>query len=224
MNGKNILLEKLNSLVKKPKKEIKNKVLEDLANQASRIITFNQQETERVIELLETGSSAFDMFGWQKELVAQYYFFATTVGFIDGILDDIKREKKFIGSFNNAEEQLEALTAESLNLLKKRQEIVKDYKEVSSVRELDLVIKAMETYPSYHTFSSFYEDLQENAYQLNLQNQFIIAYNNGYIVSMKMSPESFLEEYDKLYLSISENKKQSDQKKAIVKAKKFKKE
>lgn len=224
MRGKNILLEKLNSLVKKPKKEIKNVVLEDLATQASRIITFNQQETERVIELLETGSSSFDMFGWQKELVAQYYFFATTVGFIDGILDNIKQEKKFIRKFQHSEKKLEELTTESLSLLEKRQEIVKDYKEVSSVRELDLVIKAMETYPSYHVFPSFYEDIQENVYQLNLQNQFIIAYNNGYIVSIKMNPESFLEEYDKLYLSISENKKQTDQKKAIVKAKKFKKE
>lgn len=218
MKEKKALLEKLSKLLKNNRKESKqqDEVTTILENQIAKLETIDDKETTSTIEFLQTGKTSYNAFLWQERLVAQYHFFVTALGYMDGVLDELGRNKKLLSFFDGEEEMITAIEKERLKFLGKRQNMVEDYKETTSENELYLVIEVLEKYPSYQQFANIYADLAENHYQLNLQNELIIAYNNGYIASTKMEPTTFLETYHNLYQELSTHKKNNQNKKNQV--------
>lgn len=75
---------------------------------------------------------------------------------MDGVLDELGRNKKLLSFFDGEEEMITAIEKERLKFLGKRQNMVEDYKETTSENELYLVIEVLEKYPSYQQFANIY--------------------------------------------------------------------
>lgn len=221
MKEKKAILEKLSKILKKNKKETKasTEIIENLKQQIEKLENIDDKEITSTIELIETGRTFFKAFQWQERLVAQYHFFGTTLGYLDGVLDELRRDKRLLSFFDGEEQAIKTLEEKQIKFLEKRQEIVADYKETTSKNEPPLIMETLQTYPSYQQFTKLYTDLEENHYQLNLQNELIIAYNNGYIASTKIEPETFLETYHGLYQELCTYKQNNQKKKEQVEEK-----
>lgn len=193
MKEKKAILEKLSKILTRSQKEDKGKteIIENLEQQIEKLENIDDKETTSAIELMETGKTFCKAFEWQERLVAQYHFFGTTIGYLDGVLDELRRDKRFLNFFDGEEQAIKVLEEKQIIFLEKRQEIISNYKQATSQNEPPLIIETLQTYPSYQQFTKLYTDLEENHYQLNLQNELIIAYNNGYIASTKIEPAIF---------------------------------
>lgn len=62
----------------------------------------------------------------------------------------------------------------------------------------DVILKTLETFPSYNKFDNLYKDHKEHGTQLYLNQQLINAYNLGYIFE-KSSYDEIINKYRQLY-------------------------
>lgn len=154
------------------------------------------------------------MFLWQEKIVNEYKLFVTIIGFIDGLIDNIHRRIVFEENFNNFSE-INQLIKQKTPLLEKRKKVLEDYNNINKRKLPNFIDKILEECPSYKGFNECYEDIVKNNYQLDLQIEFINAYNFGYTKEGRVNFNYIFEEYMKLYEELVQfkNKKRDKVKK-----------
>jgi hypothetical protein len=127
-------------------------------------------------------------FLWQNNAIAAYYFFITMIGYIDSKIvreyENIDYYSKFINPIDKNDRHYEDIEKARKRIDKymiDRNEVKDGFnstiKEFYSSREF--VDPVLDEVPSFKKFSDLYNDFQKNRYQLNLQIEFMKAYNLG---------------------------------------------
>lgn len=135
-------------------------------------------------ELEQNGKVTFGAFLWQQHLSAEYKFFARILGYIDGKTAEVLGELNFESHFldeNGYSEAHEKKLEEFIELDTRRKNIVNDYTEEIPGNSLTVINEAVKANPSSDRFAEVFKDNIDNNMQLPLQNQFVQAYNEGYL-------------------------------------------
>lgn len=150
-----------------------------------KISTINKMTS---IDWKKYNSTSEPGFLWQNNAIAAYYFFITMIGYIDSKIvreyENIDYYTKFINPIDKNDRHFEDIE-KSRNRIDKymidRNEVKDGFnstiKEFYSSREF--VDPVLDEVPSFKKFSDLYNDFQKNRYQLNLQIEFMKAYNLG---------------------------------------------
>lgn len=150
-----------------------------------KISTINKMTS---IDKKKYNSTTVPGFLWQHNAIAAYYFFITMIGYIDskivGEYENINYYSKFINPLDKNDRHYEDIE-KSRNRIDKymidRREIIDGFNTIineyySSREFVDPVLAEV---PSFKKFNDLYNDFQKNSYQLNLQIEFMKAYNLG---------------------------------------------
>lgn len=181
------------------KKKQKN-FIERLELDAQLIVLYMEKNKEIIRELEETGSASFDAFLWQKELECEYGFFGSVIGYIDCELDQLKHSMNFEKSFvdeNGTSEAFEELNDSFIELATRRESVVKDYQTVMPDNSLSVIDESVKEYPGHAKISKILADNVTRELQLPLQNKYVQAYNEGYMMNrIGLSAERIFAKYD----------------------------
>ena len=159
----------------------------------------NAQEMLKEIDLFNTKSELeiirnknykkIDL--WENEVIYYSYFFITMLGFMDAKIDNTKRNISFFGEFSGSytydsqyyKNELNKNNDFMLGVLFDRDELIEDYKNINIKHSSysDLFLEVISSQPSYKKFNDLYVDSIENSTEESIQQQFINAYNIGYM-------------------------------------------
>lgn len=140
------------------------------------------------IDMKKYNSTSEPGFLWQNNAIAAYYFFITMIGYIDSKIvreyENIDYYSKFINPIDKNDRHYEDIEKARKRIDKymiDRNEVKDGFnstiKEFYSSREF--VDPVLDEVPSFKKFGDLYNDFQKNRYQLNLQIEFMKAYNLG---------------------------------------------
>ena len=204
-NKKNLYALKIKLLTNKfnKNKSNKNTIIKHLGDASNKLKLINKIYSNSNIEFKLYKSTNIQANLHKEKIAAQYNFFVTMIGFIDGILDNIIREINFELNFVDARTSKIPTNEELDKLYKKRDEflefrnlVFKDSFKYSKDTYPFCIDQAMKNYPGHKYFSQFFNDSFDNSYQV----EFITAYNNGYKYHNKIDFEIVYKEYSN-YLS-----------------------
>jgi len=211
---KNLYSIKRNLLVNKYYSKKSNKefdILKQLKQATKNLKLIENIDYISDLELKKYNSTSTHTFLWQEKIVNEFKLFITMLGFIDGEIDDIERQISFHTTFNNLE-QIEYLNEDKLFFLEIRKNILNNYNKINKKKDPRFIDEIIEYYPSHKYFNRFYEDIMENRYGLNLQIEFINAYNFGYTKEGKVNFNYIYSEYIKLYNELNNYKEEKNNK------------
>ena len=178
------------------KNEIKlDKYLKDAIRNLKKI---NLIEARSQIELERYRSTQYPGFLWQEKINYKLHFFASTIGFIDGFIDNCTKEIEFYSSFNNKENEINEYKNNQTKLLEIRNNILTNFTKRNTISDPTILISTLETIPAHKSFSELYNDAIKNKNQLNLQQELISAYNIGYTSVGHYNLDIILNLYKKL--------------------------
>lgn len=165
-----------------------NKFLDGITLNASIAILNKNISRKATEELVKKGSTRVDPFMWQKELLGEYCFFGSVLGYIDSGLNQITANMNFEKSFlneNGTSEEYERLQDQYIELDTRRENVVKDYQEVIPHNSLEVINESISKYPAYANFGEIYASNVSEKLQYPLQAEYIKAYTEGYMMKKK---------------------------------------
>lgn len=169
-------------------------------------------------ELIEKKSTTINPFMWQKELLGEYCFFGSVLGYIDSGLDQITTRMNFEKSFldkNGTSEEYESLQDQYIELETRRENIVKDYQEVIPSNSLEVINESVSKYPGYANFGDVYASNISDELQYPLQTEYIKAYTEGYMMNRKGLREETI--YSAYETNINKIKEENAKKVKVIK-------
>ena len=176
-------------------------------------------ETRSKIELDKYKTTTYPAFLWQEKYVASFFFFATMLGYIDKRIDREQKDIEFNEHFLFADTEKEhphkdyidksTYKIQEYSLVRK--EILDGYKAIMGEKDSysDVILKTLETLPSYSKFDSLYKNHKESGTQLYINQQLINAYNLGYIFE-KNTYDEIINKYRKLYSELLTEKQNNE--------------
>ena len=139
------------------------------------------------IDLDKYKTTTYPAFLWQEEYIACFYLFATLIGYIDKKINEEKKRINFNSKFifsndSSSSKEISKSNNKIYNYLNDREDALNKYKIIlkDSV-ESDVILKTLETQPSYNNFENLYKIDEESGMQLYVYQHLINAYNIGYI-------------------------------------------
>lgn len=185
-----------------------NKFLEGITLNASSAILNKTLSRKSLERLMKKGSTVDNPFTWQKELLGEYCFFGSMLGYIDGGLDQVTTNMNFEKSFlneNGTSEKYEKLQNQYIELETRRENVVKDYQEVIQHNSLEVINESVSKYPGYSNFGEIYASNISEKLQYPLQAEYIKAYTEGYMMNRKgLKADSIYSVYDANIVKIKE--------------------
>ncbi len=165
----------------------------------------NLIETRSNVELERYHNTTYPGFLWQEKINQKLHFFASMIGFIDGIIDNCTREINFYSHFedSNSKNEITKYKENQENFLKIRNNILIDFTKRKTNSDPTILITTLETIPSHQCFSELYNDSIINEYQLNLQQELVNAYNVGYTSYCYYGLNEILNLYNTLNLELT---------------------
>ncbi len=156
------------------------------------LIKIDTVESRSKIEMEKFNNSSVPGSLSKDKSLASFYFFVTTIGYIDSKIRDEKELIDFNSSFLRIDdacndrrhyEEIEKSKERIARYLIDREEIIDDYRSIldkyDSGRELtDEVLDAP---PTYLNLGKLYEDGKNRSYELDLKSHFVSAYNIGFV-------------------------------------------
>lgn len=165
-------------------------------------------ETRSKIEFDKYKMTSYPAFLWQEKYVASFFFFVTMLGYIDKRIEREQKNIEFNEHFLFADtekehphkDDIDKSTCKIQEYSLIRKEILDGYKAIMGDEDShsDVILKTLETFPSYSQFDSLYQDHKENGTQLYLHQQLINAYNLGYVFK-KNNYDEIINKYRQLY-------------------------
>lgn len=185
-----------------------NKFLEGITLNASTAILNKTLSRKALEELRNKKSTVTNPFIWQKELLGEYCFFGSVLGYIDGGLDQVTANMNFEKSVlneNGTSEEYEKLQNQYIELETRRENVVKDYQEVIQHNSLEVINESVSKYPGYSNFGEIYASNISGKLQYPLQVEYIKAYTEGYMMNRKgLKANSIYSVYDANIAKIKE--------------------
>lgn len=176
-------------------------------------------ETRSKIELNKYKTTSYPAFLWQEKYVASFFFFATMLGYIDKRIDGEQKNIEFNEHFlfadtekeHPSKDDIDKSTCKIQEYSLVRKEVLDGYKAIMGEKDShsDVILKTLETIPSYSKFDSLYKNHKENGTQLYLNQQLINAYNLGYIFE-KNTYDEIINKYRQLYSELLTEKQNNE--------------
>lgn len=109
-------------------------------------------------------------------------FFSSTIGFIDGLIDNYNHDINFFLNFDHEyeKERVKNDQNKQKDLLKIRNEILKNFNDIETHQVPQICEETLNMCPSYENFSNLYEQIAKDYISSNLQITLTTAYGIGY--------------------------------------------
>lgn len=159
---------------------------------------------------------------WQKELVSEMKIYITYLGFIEALIIETKKNIDWNKNFNNEDScrEYEKKYSYYLEQRKKLLTIINSQTKLAKDLSLGTVLnKVLDYMPISDGFNILYKDMKINHYSLNLQLEFINAYNTGMMQNGYISYDYVTEQFEKGHEAIDTHKNNNKKKIAQLKLK-----
>lgn len=176
-------------------------------------------ETRSKIELDKYKTTSYPAFLWQEKYVASFFFFVTILGYIDKKIDREQKNIEFNEHFlfadtktkHSHKDDIDKSICKIQEYSLVRKEVLDGYKTIISENDSqsDVILKTLETLPSYSKFEGLYKNHKESGTQLYLNQQLINAYNLGYIFE-KNTYDEIINKYRQLYSNLLTEKQKNE--------------
>ena len=191
------------------KHNTEEELLKQLKKATKNLKLIENIDSNSEIELSIYKTTSKPAFLWQEKIVNEYKLFVTMLGVIDGFIDSINRQINFDSKFDHTK-AVNAQLNELSRFLNYRKLILSNYKCITNTKGPQIIESVIYESPSYIRFNECYKDSIKDHYQLNLQIEFINAYNNGYIKEGRIKFDRVFNKYIELYEELKEYKEQSN--------------
>lgn len=170
-------------------------------------------EVKSEIEFINNGETSYDAFRWQKKLIRQIRIYITYLGYIDSLIVDINQSLNFYSDDEIHLSDIDRLKKEYEEIMQKRNKLLNLIKDnTSMIVDLNFADEVLNEVPSLSKFNLIYNDLKINEYQLNLQAEFIEAYNLFFLKRNKVRSECIEQTFNQYQKLLTEHNEQNEEK------------
>ena len=168
----------------------------------------NDEKTNADISMIINKSCSYAAFSWQEELVTEMKLYITYLGFIEALIIELQeymdeyKEYNDCQKYKDVEEKYYFYVEEREKLIK----IINSQTRLGNDTTFEVVKEVLEYMPVKDGFKVLRCDMRIHKYQLDLQQEFMDAYDAGFMQKDFISYEFVNEQFEKSREEITKHK------------------
>lgn len=183
-------------------------MIKKLTDSSRKIKSISNSRTGSMLDMYNKGKGYFIASDWKDEVIANYNFYITIIGFIEAYIIDVANKLKKEKDYKKTEKLIQKLEV----LIKKREKIVDIYLENNIQNDLPIVKEIMKSKFIYTELNRIYSDLEVGNNKYQLHQSFVEAYNFGSKLANNCDYKKIILIFNKLWLEIRKTKTLNEQK------------
>ena len=183
--------------------------------------SINDEKTNADISMIINKSCSYGAFSWQKELIVEMKIYITYLGFIEALLIEAQEYMDEYKEYNDCQKYKEC--EEKYYFYEEQREklikIIKSQTRLGNDTTFEIVTEVLEYMPVKDGFKVLRSDMRTHKYQLDLQQEFMDAYNAGFMQKDFITYEFVTEKFENSLEAIAKHKNNNKKLVAQIKLK-----
>lgn len=193
--------------------KVEKQFIIELKKTSIKLIHSYEMDTKANIDSINGKKNKPSMFLWQETMINEFKIYVTMLGLIDRRILYYEENNNFVSIYKEDYDKLKNTREEISGKLK----LILD----SSLMSNSKIGESISEVPSFKKFDGLYNEMEKRNTILSINTKFMIAYNEGYGLSMEVNLNTIINEYTLISSDIDNNTKINKEKVRLAKIKKF---